>query len=111
MLSLLMCRAMNRSAANVLFGAFGKVASEDAAAAAAEAKPVDAERPGWRSVPANLRFFLLLLALLLVLFALLRLGLILRTRNPAEATWGQVASSFFGGMRFDLSTVKWQAAH
>jgi NAD(P) transhydrogenase subunit beta len=38
MLSLLMCRAMNRSAANVLFGAFGKVASEDAAAAAAEAK-------------------------------------------------------------------------
>jgi NAD(P) transhydrogenase subunit beta len=38
MLSLLMCRAMNRSAANVLFGAFGQVASEDAAAAAAEAK-------------------------------------------------------------------------
>jgi NAD(P) transhydrogenase subunit beta len=38
MLSLLMCRAMNRSAANVLFGAFGKVASEDEAAAAAEAK-------------------------------------------------------------------------
>jgi NAD(P) transhydrogenase subunit beta len=38
MLSLLMCRAMNRSALNVLFGAFGKVASEDAAAAAAEAK-------------------------------------------------------------------------
>ncbi len=38
LLALLMCRAMNRSAMNVLFGAFGKVASEDAAAAAAAAK-------------------------------------------------------------------------
>ncbi|HSP96830.1 MAG TPA: NAD(P)(+) transhydrogenase (Re/Si-specific) subunit beta [Candidatus Dormibacteraeota bacterium] len=38
LLSLLMCRAMNRSATNVLFGAFGAVTSEDAAAAAAEAK-------------------------------------------------------------------------
>ena len=38
LLSLLMCRAMNRSATNVLFGAFGAVASEDEAAAAAEAK-------------------------------------------------------------------------
>jgi NAD(P) transhydrogenase subunit beta len=45
-----MCRAMNRSAANVLFGAFGKVASEDAAAAAAEAKgsvrSITADEPG-----------------------------------------------------------------
>ena len=38
LLSLLMCRAMNRSVANVLFGAFGKVSDEDAAAAGAEAK-------------------------------------------------------------------------
>jgi len=37
LLSLLMCRAMNRSATNVLFGAFGQV-SEDEATAAAEAK-------------------------------------------------------------------------
>jgi NAD(P) transhydrogenase subunit beta len=37
LLALLMCRAMNRSAVNVLFGAFGSVA-EDEAAAAAEAK-------------------------------------------------------------------------
>src|SRR5437667_178567 len=37
LLALLMCRAMNRSAMNVLFGAFGTV-SEDEAAAAAEAK-------------------------------------------------------------------------
>ncbi len=38
LLSLLMCRAMNRSAMNVLFGAFGSGVSEDEAAAAAEAK-------------------------------------------------------------------------
>jgi NAD(P) transhydrogenase subunit beta len=37
LLALLMCRAMNRSAANVLFGAFGRV-SEEEVAAAAEAK-------------------------------------------------------------------------
>ncbi|MFN8624467.1 MAG: NAD(P)(+) transhydrogenase (Re/Si-specific) subunit beta [Candidatus Binatia bacterium] len=37
LLSLLMCRAMNRSATNVLFGAFGSV-SEEAATAAAETK-------------------------------------------------------------------------
>jgi NAD(P) transhydrogenase subunit beta len=38
LLSLLMCRAMNRSAFNVLFGAFGQVTSEDEMAAAAQAK-------------------------------------------------------------------------
>src|SRR5256886_14719486 len=37
LLALLMCRAMNRSAVNVLFGAFGRV-SEEAGAAAAEGK-------------------------------------------------------------------------
>ena len=37
LLALLMCRAMNRSAMNVLFGAFGSV-SEDEATAAAEAR-------------------------------------------------------------------------
>jgi proton-translocating NAD(P)+ transhydrogenase subunit beta len=38
LLALLMCRAMNRSAMNVLFGAFGTVASEDEAAKAAAEK-------------------------------------------------------------------------
>jgi len=41
LLSLLMCRAMNRSATNVLFGAFGTVSADEAtAAAAAEAKGI-----------------------------------------------------------------------
>ncbi len=38
LLSLLMCRAMNRSALNVLFGAFGKIEQEEQAAAGSEAK-------------------------------------------------------------------------
>src|SRR2546425_1387555 len=38
LLALLMCRAMDRSATNVLFGAFGQVASEDEAARAAAEK-------------------------------------------------------------------------
>src|SRR5262249_38957146 len=38
LLSLLMCRAMNRSAFNVLFGAFGKVEKEPDSAAGGEAK-------------------------------------------------------------------------
>src|SRR5437762_12528156 len=38
LLALLMCRAMNRSALNVLFEAFGKVASEEQAATAAAEK-------------------------------------------------------------------------
>jgi len=38
LLAIMMCRAMNRSPANVLFGAFGKVASEEEAAAAAAAR-------------------------------------------------------------------------
>jgi NAD(P) transhydrogenase subunit beta len=40
LLSLLMCRAMNRSAINVLFGAFGKIEKEEAAAAVEAKGPV-----------------------------------------------------------------------
>jgi NAD(P) transhydrogenase subunit beta len=52
LLSLLMCRAMNRSAWNVLFGAFGKVESVTGAAAAAMEKPVLSIMPD--EVPALL---------------------------------------------------------
>ncbi len=38
LLSILMCRAMNRSATNVLFGAFGKVEEDTSAAAGSDAK-------------------------------------------------------------------------
>ena len=49
---------------------------------------------------------ILLLALLLFgLFALLRLGLILRVRAPGDATWPQLARAFIVGMRFDSSVI------
>ncbi|MDB5297692.1 MAG: hypothetical protein JWO31_3675 [Phycisphaerales bacterium] len=64
-------------------------------------------RPGrfWRHVPANLRFFVAFLVVLLGLFSLLRLGLILRVRSPADASWGELARAFVVGLRFDLSTA------
>jgi NAD(P) transhydrogenase subunit beta len=46
MLSLLMCRAMNRSALNVLFGAFGKVAKD-------EGSPADQAKGTVRSITAE----------------------------------------------------------
>ncbi|PYJ07524.1 MAG: NAD synthetase [Verrucomicrobia bacterium] len=42
-LSVIMCRAMNRSFTNVLFGAFGAVAEKSSQAARGEVKPVSAE--------------------------------------------------------------------
>ena len=50
LLSLLMCRAMNRSAMNVLFGAFGKVEKEERAAGRRRPRgPCAASRPrSWR---------------------------------------------------------------
>ena len=50
LLSLLMCRAMNRSAMNVLFGAFGKVEPE-ATAAAARGQGHRAQHHGRRDWP------------------------------------------------------------
>ncbi len=64
----------------------------------------------WRLLPGNLRFFLLLAALLLTLFALLRLGLIVRTRAPGDATWAQVLPAFSVGVRFDLATAAYGLA-
>jgi NAD(P) transhydrogenase subunit beta len=48
LLSLLMCRAMNRSALNVLFGAFGKVAEEPAGS-----RPEDEGKGSIRSITAE----------------------------------------------------------
>jgi NAD(P) transhydrogenase subunit beta len=42
-LSIIMCRAMNRSFTNVLFGAFGAVSTKPAQAAQGEVKPISAE--------------------------------------------------------------------
>lgn len=52
LLSLLMCRAMNRSAINVLFGAFGKISKEDEAAGAGAVGTVRTIQP--EEVPALL---------------------------------------------------------
>ena len=65
-------------------------------------RPVATQRP---LLTGNLRFFLLLLALQLLLFALLRAGLILRVRQPTDAAWGDLIHAFFVGLRFDLSTA------
>lgn len=59
--------------------------------------------PRW--LPVNVRLVLSLAVILLALFALLRLGLILRVRTPADATWGELVSAFVVGMRFDGSVA------
>ena len=56
-------------------------------------------------LPQNLTFFLLLLAVLVVHFALLRAGLIWRNRASAGgATTREIWRSFITGARFDLAT-------
>src|SRR4051794_20718879 len=57
-----------------------------------------------RWVPKHTLFFLGLIALLVLLFEVLRLGMILRNLPSARgATFGQILSSFFFGLRFDLA--------
>ncbi|QOV90445.1 LTA synthase family protein [Humisphaera borealis] len=58
-----------------------------------------------RYLPVNLKLLLGLTTLLLVLFALLRLGLIIRVRTAADASWSELLSAFVIGTRFDLSVI------
>src|SRR5262245_61742184 len=50
-----------------------------------------------------------LVVVLLGLFALLRAGLIWRNWLPGLATKGEIASSFFTGLRFDVAIACWLA--
>jgi phosphoglycerol transferase MdoB-like AlkP superfamily enzyme len=66
------------------------------------------ERPAHRSplssyFAANLRFFLLVIAGLMVLFSLLRLGLVLRNIEPGAATRSELIWAFIIGLRFDFA--------
>lgn len=57
-----------------------------------------------RWIPRHSLFFLALVALLVVLFELLRLGMILRNFDGArDARWTQLLSSFLYGLRFDVA--------
>lgn len=58
-----------------------------------------------RFVAANVRFFALMIVMFLVLFAVLRAGLIWRTYSPGVANNAQLAWSFVVGMRFDLAVA------
>ncbi len=61
------------------------------------------QSPG-RWVPRNTFFFLALIALVVVVFQLSRIGLIARNHASAEtATTRELASTFFYGLRFDLA--------
>src|SRR5687767_3945752 len=74
----------------------------DTAAPDSQTLPV---RPKLR-LPQNLTFFLLLLAVLVVHFGLLRAGLIVRNRASMDgATTREIARSFITGARFDLATA------
>src|SRR3954452_347049 len=58
----------------------------------------------FRWIPRHSLFFLALVALLVVLFELLRLGMILRNFDGArDARWTQLLSSFLYGLRFDVA--------
>jgi phosphoglycerol transferase MdoB-like AlkP superfamily enzyme len=70
--------------------------------------PAVAARPG-RQVPPKVLFFVAWVLLLLVLFAALRLGLILRNRGPGDGTWGQILPAFWVGLRFDFATACYMA--
>src|SRR3954470_23076880 len=64
----------------------------------------------FRWIPRHSLFFLALVALLVVLFELLRLGMILRNFDGARsARWAQLLSSFLYGMRFDVAIACYAA--
>ena len=74
--------------------------------AAATATPARPPERGRLKIPQNLVFFLLLLAVLVVHFALLRAGLIVRNRaSMGGATAREITRSFITGARFDLATA------
>jgi len=61
------------------------------------------------AVPRVPLFFSLLLVLVMTLFAVLRLGLIVRNAADSEATAVELRHSFVAGARFDLATAIWFA--
>jgi phosphoglycerol transferase MdoB-like AlkP superfamily enzyme len=47
--------------------------------------------------------------LLLILFAAMRLGLVLRNKSLGDGTWREILPAFWTGMRFDLATASYLA--
>src|SRR6185436_5602283 len=73
-----------------------------------DAEAAQSTRNRW--LPRHSIFFVALIAQLCVLFELLRVGMIWKnSASAAGATRGELLSSFFYGLRFDLSVACWVA--